>query len=240
MLLAAVALPRADAGAARALLQAPVGPSWVPTEPRPSGAVGQGGTADPRAHPVFCPCRAWRQRLLAAPQGCAGRGGRGQARAAPGKGAEPSLTLPCHRSLQLTEDRSRVDEHLRQALPYLQSPREPLREAATRFMGEPGLPPCPATARPQPRLLPRQRHPGPAPRSPGCPRGCCHPLAAVPLGISMRQGPGLSPAGPGGRVATGLAGSCATGAVTGSVFPGMAKALMREHKEDLQLLSEGE
>ncbi|KAL2302634.1 hypothetical protein Nmel_010063 [Mimus melanotis] len=35
----------------------------------------------------------------------------------------------------LAEDRSRAAEHLRQALPYLQSPQEPLREAAIRFMG---------------------------------------------------------------------------------------------------------
>uniref|UniRef100_A0A674GEQ9 Maestro heat-like repeat-containing protein family member 6 n=1 Tax=Taeniopygia guttata TaxID=59729 RepID=A0A674GEQ9_TAEGU len=35
----------------------------------------------------------------------------------------------------LAEDRSRVAEHLRRALPYLQSPQEPLREAALRFMG---------------------------------------------------------------------------------------------------------
>ncbi|XP_005048998.2 PREDICTED: maestro heat-like repeat-containing protein family member 6 [Ficedula albicollis] len=35
----------------------------------------------------------------------------------------------------LAEDRSRAAEHLRQALPYLQSPQEPLREAAVRFIG---------------------------------------------------------------------------------------------------------
>ncbi|XP_068052932.1 maestro heat-like repeat-containing protein family member 6, partial [Anomalospiza imberbis] len=35
----------------------------------------------------------------------------------------------------LEEDRSRVAEILRRALPYLQSPQEPLREAAVRFMG---------------------------------------------------------------------------------------------------------
>ncbi|XP_032920537.1 maestro heat-like repeat-containing protein family member 6 [Catharus ustulatus] len=33
------------------------------------------------------------------------------------------------------EDRNRVAEHLRQALPYLQSPQEPLREVAIRFIG---------------------------------------------------------------------------------------------------------
>ncbi|XP_053803974.1 uncharacterized protein LOC128790906 [Vidua chalybeata] len=35
----------------------------------------------------------------------------------------------------LAEDRSRAAEHLRLALPYLQSPQEPLREAAVRFIG---------------------------------------------------------------------------------------------------------
>ncbi|XP_072787964.1 uncharacterized protein [Taeniopygia guttata] len=34
----------------------------------------------------------------------------------------------------LAEDRSRAAEHLRRALPYLESPQEPLREAAVRFM----------------------------------------------------------------------------------------------------------
>ena len=161
-----------------------MGPSRVPTEPRPSRAVGQGSTAAPRAHPALCPCRARCQRLLAAPQGCAGRGGRGRAWAVPGKGAEPGPTLPCHHSLQLAQDRSRAAEHLRQALPYLQSPQEPLREAAIRFMGEPGLPPC----------------------------FNCHSSAPAP------------PAG----------------AVTGSVFTGIAGVLMKGQKEELQLLSEGE
>ncbi|XP_053848786.1 uncharacterized protein LOC128815790 [Vidua macroura] len=35
----------------------------------------------------------------------------------------------------LADDSSRAAEHLRRALPYLQSPQEPLREAAVRFMG---------------------------------------------------------------------------------------------------------
>ncbi|XP_053789819.1 maestro heat-like repeat family member 5 isoform X3 [Vidua chalybeata] len=35
----------------------------------------------------------------------------------------------------LAEDRSRAAEHLRRARPYLQSPQEPLREVAVRFMG---------------------------------------------------------------------------------------------------------
>ncbi|XP_030133788.3 maestro heat-like repeat-containing protein family member 6 isoform X2 [Taeniopygia guttata] len=39
----------------------------------------------------------------------------------------------------LAEDRSRAAEHLRRALPYLQSPQEPLREAAVRTAGIAGL-----------------------------------------------------------------------------------------------------
>ncbi|XP_023802798.1 LOW QUALITY PROTEIN: uncharacterized protein LOC111944273, partial [Cyanistes caeruleus] len=37
----------------------------------------------------------------------------------------------------LAQDRSRAAEHLRRALPYLQSPQESLRAAAIRFIGEP-------------------------------------------------------------------------------------------------------
>ncbi|XP_066179378.1 maestro heat-like repeat-containing protein family member 6 [Sylvia atricapilla] len=37
----------------------------------------------------------------------------------------------------LADDRSRAAEHLRRALPYLESPQESLREAALRFIGEP-------------------------------------------------------------------------------------------------------
>ncbi|CAN8201135.1 unnamed protein product [Coccothraustes coccothraustes] len=39
----------------------------------------------------------------------------------------------------LAEDRSRAAEHLRLALPYLQSPQEPLREAAVRSIGIAGI-----------------------------------------------------------------------------------------------------
>ncbi|TRZ12482.1 hypothetical protein HGM15179_014631 [Zosterops borbonicus] len=53
----------------------------------------------------------------------------------PGRGAEPAPSLPSCRSLQLAEDRSRAAEHLHQALPYLENSQEPLREAATRFIG---------------------------------------------------------------------------------------------------------
>ncbi|KAL9815832.1 uncharacterized protein GJ701_017798 [Geothlypis trichas] len=38
----------------------------------------------------------------------------------------------------LAEDRSRAAEHVRRALRYLQSPQEPLREAAIRFIGMAG------------------------------------------------------------------------------------------------------
>ncbi|XP_066179376.1 maestro heat-like repeat-containing protein family member 7 [Sylvia atricapilla] len=50
----------------------------------------------------------------------------------------------------LADDRSRAAEHLRRALPYLESPQESLREAALRFIGEPRArapsPPCPGAA----------------------------------------------------------------------------------------------
>ncbi|XP_016160749.1 PREDICTED: maestro heat-like repeat-containing protein family member 6 [Ficedula albicollis] len=83
----------------------------------------------------------------------------------------------------LAEDRSRAAEHLRQALPYLDSPQEPLREAAVRFMGEPGLPPRPAAARPQPRLLPRQLLPsGPGAAEPRLPSGLLPPSRSRALG----------------------------------------------------------
>ncbi|XP_074400389.1 uncharacterized protein LOC141729586 [Zonotrichia albicollis] len=112
-----------------------------------SGAYGgparRGCGAAPRLpgqQPALCPLPsgALGQRLRAAPQGCAGRGGRGWAQTAPGPGAEPAPTLPSCRSLQLAEDRSRAAEHLRRALRYVESPQEPLREAAVRFMGMAG------------------------------------------------------------------------------------------------------
>ncbi|XP_056363157.1 uncharacterized protein LOC130261208 isoform X2 [Oenanthe melanoleuca] len=39
---------------------------------------------------------------------------------------------------KLAEDRSRAAEHVRQALPYLDSPQESLRQAAIRFLGMAG------------------------------------------------------------------------------------------------------
>ncbi|XP_059716624.1 uncharacterized protein LOC132334534 [Haemorhous mexicanus] len=94
---------------------------------------GSPGSSRPSA-----PSRARHQQLLAAPQGCAGRGGWGWAQAAPGQGAEPTLTLPSCCSLQLADDEGRAAEHLRRALPYLQSPQESLRVAAIRFIGMAG------------------------------------------------------------------------------------------------------
>ncbi|XP_066179377.1 maestro heat-like repeat family member 5 [Sylvia atricapilla] len=54
---------------------------------------------------------------------------------------------------KLADDRSRAAEHLRRALPYLESPQESLREAALRFIGEPRAgaaaalwQPCPGAA----------------------------------------------------------------------------------------------
>ncbi|CAN8201109.1 unnamed protein product [Coccothraustes coccothraustes] len=228
--------PLLHAEMVRDLLQAPVGPSQVPMEPRP----GQ----QPAGRPL--PSGARCQRLLAAPQGCAGRGGRGWVQTAPGRGAEPAPTLPCCRSLQLAEDRSRAAEHLRRALPYLQSPQEPLREAAVRFMGEPRAPaPSPArrSSAPAPPAAPA------APAGPGAvePRLASAPLppsGSRALGRQRAARAGLSPAGPAGRVATAPAappaGSCAAGAVTGSVFAGMAGQHLRGQPGELQVICEGE
>ncbi|XP_064568209.1 uncharacterized protein LOC135447224 [Zonotrichia leucophrys gambelii] len=71
--------------------------------------------------------------------GRAGRLGRCWAQGAPGREAEPALSLPCRRSPQLLQDESRAAEHLRWALPHLQSPQRPLREAAVRFIGVAGV-----------------------------------------------------------------------------------------------------
>ncbi|KAL9820643.1 uncharacterized protein GJ701_017613 isoform 1-T1 [Geothlypis trichas] len=38
----------------------------------------------------------------------------------------------------LAQDKSQAAEHLRRALPYVESPQEPLREAGVRFMGMAG------------------------------------------------------------------------------------------------------
>ncbi|XP_030825651.1 uncharacterized protein LOC115916079, partial [Camarhynchus parvulus] len=95
----------------------------------------------------------------------------------------------------LAEDRSRAAEHLRRALRYLESPQEPLRRrpSGSWVSHEPGsLPGPPAAARPRPRLLPRQRQPGPAPWSPAWPgHCCCRPLwQPCPGAAACGKGPG--------------------------------------------------
>ncbi|CAN8175634.1 unnamed protein product [Coccothraustes coccothraustes] len=68
----------------------------------------------------------------------------------------------------LEEDRSTVAEHLRQALPYLQSPQESLRVEAIRFIGEPrAQDPCPPhrSSAPAPPASPAAP-PGPSPVEP--------------------------------------------------------------------------
>jgi len=58
-------------------------------------------------------------------------------------------------SLQLTQDRSRTEEHLDQSLPYLQDVQPSLQDAAIRFISEP-QPPVPLLAAwPQGTVLPR-------------------------------------------------------------------------------------
>ncbi|RLV63541.1 hypothetical protein DV515_00018168, partial [Chloebia gouldiae] len=202
----------------RALLQAPAGPSRAPMEPRPGGAAGR-QRGSPGSSRASAPSRARCQRLLAGPQGCAGRGGRGGAQGAPGPGAEPAPTLPSCRSLQLAEDSSRAAEHLRRALPYLQSPQEPLREAAARFMGEPG-----ARAPSPPR---RSSAPAP-PAAPAAPSG---PGAS---GSPLPRQEGVWPQGRQRRWQGAVPGR----ALTGSVFPGMAGRYLKGQPAELRLLTQ--
>ncbi|XP_064289957.1 uncharacterized protein LOC135308662 isoform X2 [Passer domesticus] len=70
--------------------------------------------------------------------GRAGRLGPCRARAAPGRGAEPAPGLPSQRSPQLFQDQRPAAEHLRCALPRLQSPQRPLRETAVSITGAAG------------------------------------------------------------------------------------------------------
>ncbi|CAN8208415.1 unnamed protein product [Coccothraustes coccothraustes] len=103
-----------------------------------------------QAGEVLCPRRSGRgagscapaqpRTLLPAP-GRAGRLGRCWAQGAPGRGAEPAPSIPSRHSPQLLQDESRAAEHLRWALPRLQSPQRPVREAATGIIGESGNPP---------------------------------------------------------------------------------------------------
>ncbi|KAL2302589.1 hypothetical protein Nmel_010018 [Mimus melanotis] len=85
----------------------------------------------------------------------------------------------------LAEDRSRAAEHLRQALPYLQSPQEPLQQAAIRFTGEPELPPLPAPPRrssaPAPPAAPAAAS-GPGAVEPRLPSGLLPPSRSRALG----------------------------------------------------------
>ncbi|XP_051652281.1 maestro heat-like repeat-containing protein family member 6 [Manacus candei] len=91
----------------------------------------------PLEHPALCSPQTRPQRLLAGPQGSAGRGAPCWGQGAPGQGAEPEPSLPSvpWRSLQLEKDRSRVGQYVRQALPFLESPEEPLRKLAIKFLG---------------------------------------------------------------------------------------------------------
>ncbi|XP_050828429.1 uncharacterized protein LOC127059388 [Serinus canaria] len=139
----------------------------------------------------------------------------------------------------LLQDESRAAEHLRWALPYLQSPQRPVRRAAVRIIGEPrarrpSLPPA--------RLLPRQREPRPGRWSPARPRCCRRPVAAVPSGGSVRQGPAGSLPGQEGVQPQGRQRPCREavppGAATGSVLPGLAGVLITGQKEELQVLTE--
>ena len=80
----------------------------------------------------------------------------------------------------------------------------------------PGVPPCPTAAWPQARLLHRQQESAPWLWSPDYPmRGQgahgapCRPLPPLPLGVTLGEGPGLSPAK--GRRVCGRAGRAGAG-----------------------------
>ncbi|XP_031950584.1 atherin-like [Corvus moneduloides] len=223
---------------------APVAPSREPMEPRPRWAVARGGTAAPRAaagpRPPPEPGASGCWPGLGAVRAGEARAGRRE----PGRGAEPAPTLPSWRSLQLAEDRSRAAERLHQALPFVESPQESLREAAVRFIGEPRArdpsPPRRSSA-PAPAAAPAAGS-GPGAVEPRLPSGPLPPSRSRALG---RQDAARARAEPcRGRRACGHgAGSAAArelcrGAVTASVLPGAARVFLRGHKEELQLLSE--
>ncbi|XP_074405043.1 uncharacterized protein LOC141730520 [Zonotrichia albicollis] len=119
--------------------------SWLPWaragcpwSPGPAGL--RAGTAAPRAAAGPLPTALGSPWPAAAGRasGLCGQGRPGLGAGSAGPGAEPAPSLPSCRSLQLAEDRSRAAENLRQALHYLQSAQEPLREAAVTFMGMAG------------------------------------------------------------------------------------------------------
>ncbi|XP_053916483.1 uncharacterized protein LOC128851463 isoform X2 [Cuculus canorus] len=90
----------------------------------------------------------------------------------------------------LAEDRSRREDYLYQALPYLQSPQESLREAAVVFFGEPqapGVPPCPAAAWPPPRRQHRHQERALCLRSPE-PVTMRGPQGSLPPALSLARG----------------------------------------------------
>ncbi|XP_039240329.1 maestro heat-like repeat-containing protein family member 6 [Pipra filicauda] len=116
----------------------------------------------------------------------------------------------------LEKDRSRVGQYVRQALPFLESPEEPLRKLAIKFLGEPQGPSPPRCSSAPAPAAAAAAGCGPGHVEPRvAPSACCRPVPAQPWGVPMREGPGLSPARAGGRVA-GLAaplrGTCASGA----------------------------
>ncbi|XP_053838354.1 uncharacterized protein LOC128809947 [Vidua macroura] len=146
----------------------------------------------------------------------------------------------------LAEDRSRAAEHLRRARPYLQSPQGPLREAAVRFMGEPGArapsPPRRSSA-PAPPAAP------PAPSGPGAtePRlawALLPPSGSRALGrqraARARAEPCRATRPCGHRAGSAAGRELCRWAVTGSVFAGMAGRSSRGQQGELQLICNGE
>ena len=96
------------------------------------------------------------------------------------------------------------------------SPRERRPSGSLVSHNPPGVPSCPTAAWPQPRLLHRQQESAPWLWSPdylmqgqGAHGAYCHPLPPLPLGVTLGEGPGLSPAK--GRGACGPAGRAGAG-----------------------------
>ncbi|XP_048183982.1 collagen alpha-1(I) chain-like [Corvus hawaiiensis] len=165
--------------------------------PAPLGCGAGGHRGSPGSARPSAPSRARRQRRwpgLSAVQAGEARAGRRQR---PAKGLSPRQPFPP--GALSTWQRTGAERPSTRGGPCRTcgAHRSPCdrRPSGSLVSHEPGAPPRPAAARPQPRLLPRQRDPGQGPWSPACPRGCHRPLAAVPSGVGMRRGPALSPAG---------------------------------------------
>lgn len=187
-------LPRAqwgDGGLCPRGCTHPPGAGSAPGCPRPRGPRADPATkmAPQRPRRALCSLRTSMPYWQGA--GNVLLGGR---RVALGRGDHPTWgqlctsPTPCS-SLQLARNRSKAEDYLHQSQPYLQSPQEPLRREAVRFIGEP----------PAPGSLPLPRVPMSWHRTCGAP---LHPLPPLPAQVWPAGGssipstmlhPGVSP-----------------------------------------------